>query len=114
LWHVLSTNFKERNDVKEAKMVVVESSIMGGGVSSNGGCKGGGRGSDDGNGRGWSFNGGNNHGRDRVDAYYQNMIEAHPRDGSFAWKLCKVFEGGNYNLYIYFFAWLFMLELVFF
>jgi hypothetical protein len=49
-------------------------------VSSNGGCKGGGRGSDGGNGRGWNFNGGNNHGRDRIDAYYQNMIEAHPCD----------------------------------
>jgi hypothetical protein len=75
---ILSTNFKERNDVKESKMV--ESSMMGGGVSSNGGCKGGGRGSDGGNGRGWNFNGGNNYGRDRIDAYYQNMIEAHPCD----------------------------------
>ncbi|GAU22282.1 hypothetical protein TSUD_260820 [Trifolium subterraneum] len=74
--NVLSTKFKEKNDVKEAKMV--ESSMIGGGVNSNGGCKGGGRGSDGGNGR--NFNGGNSYGRDRIDAYYQNMIEAHPCD----------------------------------
>ncbi|KAL5072480.1 hypothetical protein RYX36_011464 [Vicia faba] len=61
---------------------------MGGGMKNNGGCKGGGRGSDGGNGKGWNLNEGNNHGRDKMDSYYQNMIELHPCDALFAWKLC--------------------------
>ncbi|XP_004506972.1 uncharacterized protein [Cicer arietinum] len=64
------TNIKERNEVKDAKMV--QNSIIGGGMGSNGGCKGGGR--------GWNLNEGNNHGRDRIDTYYKNMIQAHPCD----------------------------------
>lgn len=87
--NVLSTNMNEKNKVKEAKMV--QTSVMGGGVRSNGGCKGGGRGSDGGNGRGWNFNEGNNHGRDRLDAYYQNMIEAHP---------CDALLLGNYGKFL--------------
>lgn len=57
--------------------------VMGGGMGSNGGwiCGGGfngsGRGSD---GRGWGSYEGNDHGRDRTDAYYKNMIEANPSD----------------------------------
>ncbi|TKY64565.1 hypothetical protein E2542_SST14463 [Spatholobus suberectus] len=59
--------------------------VMGGGMGSNGGwicggCNGSGRGSDGGHGRGWGFHEGNDHGRDRTDAYYQNMIEANPSD----------------------------------
>ena len=87
--NVLGTNMNERNEVKEAKMV--QTSVMGGGVRSNGGCKGGGRGSDGGNRRGWNFNEGNNHGRDRLDAYYQNMIEAHP---------CDALLLGNYGKFL--------------
>ena len=45
-----------------------------------GGCNGSGRGSDGGHGRRWGFDEGNDHGRDRTDAYYQNMIEANPSD----------------------------------
>lgn len=87
--NVPSTNMNERNKVKEAKMV--QTSVMGGGVRSNGGCKGCGRGSDGGNGRGWNFNEGNNHGRDRLDAYYENMIEAHP---------CDALLLGNYGKFL--------------
>ncbi|CAL5210597.1 unnamed protein product [Lathyrus oleraceus] len=68
----------ERKEVNEGKMV--QTSMMGGGMKNNGGCKGGGRGSDGGNGRGWNLNEGNNHGRDKIDSYYQNMIETHPFD----------------------------------
>lgn len=55
---------------------------MGGGMGSNGGwicggCNGSGRGSD---GRGWGSHEGNDHGRDKTDAYYQNLIEANPND----------------------------------
>ncbi|RDX63533.1 hypothetical protein CR513_58024, partial [Mucuna pruriens] len=63
----------------------LQTSVMGGGMGSNGGwicggCNGNGRGSDGGHGRGWGFHEGNDHGRDRMDAYYQNMIEANPTD----------------------------------
>ena len=59
--------------------------VMGGGMGSNGGLicggyNGSGRGSDGGQGRGWDFSEGNNHGRDRTEAYYQDMIEANPND----------------------------------
>lgn len=64
--------------VKEGKMV--QTSMMGGGMKNNGGCKGGGRGSDGANGKGWNLNEGNNHGRDKIDFYYQNMIETYPCD----------------------------------
>jgi len=50
----------------------LQTSQVGGGIGRNGGC--------DGSGRGWDFNEGNNQGRDRTDAYYQNMIEANPGD----------------------------------
>lgn len=69
----------------------VQTSVMGGGMGSNGGwisggCNGdGGRGSDSGNGRGW----GNYHGRDRIDAYYQNMIEANPSGALFLGNYAK-------------------------
>ncbi|XP_027344658.1 uncharacterized protein LOC113857114 [Abrus precatorius] len=61
----------------------LQTSVMGDGMGSNGGwicggCHGSGRGSDGGHGRGWGFHEGNDHGRDRTDAYYQNMIEANP------------------------------------
>ncbi|XP_061340100.1 uncharacterized protein LOC133286671 [Gastrolobium bilobum] len=54
----------------------LQTSVMG----SNGGCNGSGRGSDDGHGRKWDYPEENNHGRDRMDSYYQNMIEANPSD----------------------------------
>ncbi|XP_058728906.1 uncharacterized protein LOC131601163 [Vicia villosa] len=59
---------------------MVRTSMMDGGMKNNGGCKGGGRGSDGGNGKGWNLNEENNHGRDKIDFYYQNMIETHPCD----------------------------------
>lgn len=52
--------------------------VMGGGMGSNGGYNGSGRGSD--GGHGWDFSEENNHGRDWTDAYYQNMIEANPNN----------------------------------
>lgn len=63
----------------------LQSSVMDGGMGCNGGWNfggygGSGRGSDDGHGRGWDFSEGNNHGSDRMDDYYQNMIEANPND----------------------------------
>lgn len=66
---------------KDSKL---QTSVMGGGMGSGGwicgGCNGSGKGSDGGHGRGWGFHEGNDHGRDRTDAYYQNMIEANPSD----------------------------------
>ncbi|KAK7294089.1 hypothetical protein RJT34_16972 [Clitoria ternatea] len=63
----------------------VQTSVMSGGMGSDGGwicggCNGSGRGSDGGHGRGWDSHEGSDHGRDRTDAYYQNMIEANPSD----------------------------------
>lgn len=63
----------------------LQTSVMGAGMGSDGGwicggCNGSGRGSDGGHGRRWGFDEGNDHGRDRTDAYYQNMIEANPSD----------------------------------
>lgn len=55
---------------KEAKRL--QTSVVGGGMGRNGGC--------DGSGGGWDFSEGSNHGRDKTDAYYQNMIEANPGD----------------------------------
>lgn len=58
---------------------MLQNSVMDDGMGCNGGWNFGGyggsaRGSDDGHGRG------NNHGSDRMDGYYQNMIEANPND----------------------------------
>jgi len=63
----------------------LQTSVMGGGMGCEGGwicggCNGSGRGSNGGHGRGWNFHEGNDRGRDRTDAYYQNMIEANPGD----------------------------------
>ncbi|KAJ1429130.1 Tetratricopeptide-like helical domain superfamily [Sesbania bispinosa] len=70
----------------------LETSVMDGGMGSNGS----GRGSDGGHGSGWDFPEGNNYGRDRTDAYYQNMIEANPGDalllGNYAKFLKEVCE----------------------
>ncbi|RZB98059.1 hypothetical protein D0Y65_021199 [Glycine soja] len=63
----------------------LQTSVMGGGMGSDGGwicggCNGSGRGSGGGHGKRWGFHEGNDHGRDRTEAYYQNMIEANPSD----------------------------------
>jgi len=63
----------------------LQTSVMGGGMGSDGGwicggCNGSGKGSNGGHGRGWNSHEGNDRGRDRTDAYYQNMIEANPGD----------------------------------
>ncbi|KAL5160524.1 hypothetical protein HKD37_07G018005 [Glycine soja] len=79
----------------------LQTSVMGAGMGSDGGwicggCNGSGRGSDGGHGRRWGFDEGNDHGRDRTDAYYQNMIEANPSDalllGNYAKFLKEVCE----------------------
>ncbi|KAL2338148.1 hypothetical protein Fmac_012594 [Flemingia macrophylla] len=77
-------NHEERGAGKKDSKL--QTSLMDGGMGSNGGwicggCNNGsGKGSDGGHGKGWGFHEGNDHGRDRTDAYYQNMIEANPSD----------------------------------
>ncbi|CAJ1951283.1 unnamed protein product [Sphenostylis stenocarpa] len=79
----------------------LQTSEMGSGMGSDGGwicggCNGSGKGSNGGHGRGWSFHEGNDRGRNRTDAYYQNMIEANPSDalllGNYAKFLQEVCE----------------------
>ncbi|BAT98576.1 hypothetical protein LR48_Vigan406s010500 [Vigna angularis] len=74
----------------------LQTSVMGGGMGSDGGCNGSGKGSNGGHGRGKNFHEGNDRGRDRTDAYYQNMIEANPGDalllGNYAKFLKEVCE----------------------
>ncbi|KAK7255233.1 hypothetical protein RIF29_28639 [Crotalaria pallida] len=67
---------KDSKLMKTSAMGVVDMGCNGGWIG--GDNNGSGRGSDDGDGRGWGFSEGNNHGSDRTDAYYRNMIEANP------------------------------------
>lgn len=57
----------------EKKVGGLQTLVMGSGMGSNGGriCGGG-------HGSGWDFSDEDNHGRDRTDAYYKNMIQANP------------------------------------
>ncbi|XP_061359822.1 uncharacterized protein LOC133303868 isoform X2 [Gastrolobium bilobum] len=78
---VLNNHHEEGSVGKKVRRL--QTLVMGGGMGSDdgricGGYNGSGRGSDGGHGSGWDFFEENNHGKDRTDAYYQNMIEANP------------------------------------